>query len=69
MVCHNNLSCLNIQTTEINQTGDLDHKVFQTLKFMVCQLTFFENLGGEGVKGVELKGVEVAIGVDGEEEH
>ena len=69
MVCHNNLSCVNIQTTEINQTGDLDHKVFQTLKFMVYQLTFFENLGGEGVKGVELKGVEVAIGVDGEQEH
>ena len=69
MVCHNNLSCLNIQTTEINQTGDLDHKVFQTLKFMVYQLTFCENLGGVGVKGVELKGVEVAIGVDVEQEH
>ena len=36
------------------------------MKFIIYQLTFFENLG---VEGVELEGVEGAIGVEGEEEY
>ena len=44
-------------------------RVFQTLKFTIHQLAFFENLGAEGVEGVELKEVEEAIGVEGEEEY
>ena len=44
-------------------------RAFQSLKYIIYQLTFFENLGVERVEGVELEGVEGAIVVEGEEEH
>ena len=40
-------------------------RVLQASKFIIYQLSFFENLR---VEGVELKGVEGAIGVEGKEE-